>query len=96
MISVIMPCRNGWPFLPWAVDDLASSSTALEILICDDGSSDGSEKWLKALEAESQERQAEERILLPGPEGQTEEREEEQRAFVQQAGELKPIKRAAS
>eukprot|EP00439_Symbiodinium_sp_Y106_P037139 s3984_g4.t1 len=92
MISVIMPCRNGWPFLPWAVDDLASSSTALEILICDDGSSDGSEKWLKALEAESQERQAEERILLPGPEGQTEEREEEQRAFVQQAGELKPIK----
>ncbi|CAE7530683.1 rckA [Symbiodinium sp. CCMP2592] len=79
MISVIMPCRNGWPFLPWAVDDLASSSTALEILICDDGSSDGSEKWLKALEAESPgspsgERQEPEegrmlppKPLLPGP-----------------------------
>ena len=91
MISVIMPCRNGWPFLPWAVDDLASSSTTLEILICDDGSSDGSERWLQALEAqsqesqESQESQAEEGILLP-EERAEEQAEEEERAFVQQAG----------
>ncbi|CAE7943439.1 rckA, partial [Symbiodinium necroappetens] len=88
MISVIMPCRNGWPFLPWAVDDLASSSTPLEILVCDDGSSDGSEKWLKALEAQSpqsQESQPEERIFLPErAEEQREEEQPEERGFVQQ------------
>ena len=50
MISVIMPCRNGMPFLPWAVHDLASSSTKLEILVCDDGSNDGSAEWLKELQ----------------------------------------------
>ena len=49
MISVIMPCRNGMPFLPWALDDLASSSVALEVLVCDDGSSDGSAEWLQRL-----------------------------------------------
>jgi len=49
MISVIMPCRNGMPFLPWALDDLASSSIALEVLVCDDGSCDGSTQWLEAL-----------------------------------------------
>lgn len=37
------------PFLPWALDDLASSSIALEVLVCDDGSCDGSTQWLEAL-----------------------------------------------
>ena len=39
----------GMPFLPWAVDDLANSSVALEVLICDDGSRDGSTEWLETL-----------------------------------------------
>ena len=39
------------PFLPWAVDDLASSSVALEVLICDDGSRDGSTEWLETLQS---------------------------------------------
>lgn len=51
-ISVLMPCRNGMPWLPWAVDDLArSTGCRLEILVCDDGSVDGSGEWLQALEA---------------------------------------------
>ncbi len=37
------------PFLPWALDDLASSSIALEVLVCDDGSCGGSTQWLEAL-----------------------------------------------
>ena len=41
----------GMPFLPWAVDDLASSSVALEVLICDDGSRDGSTEWLETLQS---------------------------------------------
>jgi len=51
-ISVIVPCRNAMPFLPWAVDDLArSTGCRLEILICDDGSTDDSGKWLRRLDA---------------------------------------------
>eukprot|EP00435_Cladocopium_sp_Y103_P024200 s2670_g5.t3 len=42
---------SGMPFLPWAVDDLASSSIALEVLICDDGSRDGSTEWLETLQS---------------------------------------------
>ena len=39
---MIMPCRDAMPFLPWAVDDLARSvGCRLEVLVCDDGSTDG-------------------------------------------------------
>eukprot|EP00445_Apocalathium_hangoei_P029032 CAMPEP_0203927018 /NCGR_PEP_ID=MMETSP0359-20131031/66486_1 /ASSEMBLY_ACC=CAM_ASM_000338 /TAXON_ID=268821 /ORGANISM="Scrippsiella Hangoei, Strain SHTV-5" /LENGTH=486 /DNA_ID=CAMNT_0050855713 /DNA_START=56 /DNA_END=1513 /DNA_ORIENTATION=- len=49
-ISVIMPCRNAMPFLPWAVDDLASSvGCRLEVFICDDGSTDASGDFLRSL-----------------------------------------------
>ena len=51
MISVLMPCRNGMPFLPWALQDLFDSSVPLEVLVCDDGSSDGSLEYLQALAA---------------------------------------------
>ena len=47
-----MPVRNGMPWLPWAVDDLAKSSVNLEILICDDGSFDGSADFLQKLKEE--------------------------------------------
>lgn len=39
------------PFLPWALDDLASSPVALEVLVCDDGSRDGSFEWLTAVKS---------------------------------------------
>mmetsp|Transcript_21073 Transcript_21073/g.45654 ORF Transcript_21073/g.45654 Transcript_21073/m.45654 type:complete len:514 (-) Transcript_21073:12-1553(-) len=50
-ISVLMPCRNGMPWLTWAVDDLARcTGCRLEVLVCDDGSTDNSADWLKSLE----------------------------------------------
>lgn len=49
-ISIIVPCRNAMPFLPWAMDDLArSTGCRLEVLVCDDGSTDASGAWLGKL-----------------------------------------------
>lgn len=51
-VSVIVPCRDAMPFLPWALDDLSrSAAPKLELLVCDDGSRDGSREWLEELVA---------------------------------------------
>ena len=41
-----MPVRDGMPWLPWALEDLAKSRVQLEILVCDDGSRDASMAFL--------------------------------------------------
>lgn len=52
-ISIVTPCRDGMPFLPFAVADMArNTGVHLEMLVCDDGSKDGSKEWLAALSAE--------------------------------------------
>lgn len=50
-VSVLMPCRNAQPWLSAAVRSvLAQRDVALELVVGDDGSTDGSREWLLALE----------------------------------------------
>ena len=50
-VSVLMPCRNARPWLSAAVRSvLAQRDVALELVVGDDGSTDGSREWLLALE----------------------------------------------
>ncbi len=52
-ISVLMCTHNAWPFLPEAVDSvLASKEVDLELIIVNDGSTDGSIDYLNSLKDE--------------------------------------------
>ncbi len=48
-VSVLMPLKNGMPLLPEAVESILSQSHQhLELIVADDGSTDGGSAWLKA------------------------------------------------
>ncbi len=50
VVSVLLPVRNGLPYLPVAVESvLQQTFTNLEVLIIDDGSTDGTAAWLQTL-----------------------------------------------
>jgi len=49
-VSVILPTRNGLPFLSLAVDSILAQSVAdLELIIIDNGSSDQTESWIQTV-----------------------------------------------
>ncbi len=49
-VSVLLPVRNGMPFLPAAVDSLLRQTLRnFELLVIDDGSSDGTADYLRGL-----------------------------------------------
>ena len=51
VVSVLMPCRNAQPWLSACVRSvLTQRDVALELIVGDDGSTDGSREWLVALE----------------------------------------------
>jgi len=51
VVSVLMPCRNAHPWLSACVRSvLTQRDVALELIVGDDGSMDGSREWLVALE----------------------------------------------
>ncbi|OPX55594.1 Glycosyl transferase family 2 [Oceanospirillum multiglobuliferum] len=54
LISVIMPTWNCLDYLPAAVDSVLSQAVNLELIIVDDGSTDGSDHWLNQLQAQHQ------------------------------------------
>ncbi|HBY59173.1 MAG TPA: hypothetical protein DEH78_05090, partial [Solibacterales bacterium] len=46
LVSVVIPCHNGFPFLPEALASVARQQAGdLEIIVVDDGSTDGSPAW---------------------------------------------------
>src|ERR1700687_3664990 len=47
-ISIIIPSRNRLWSLPEAVDSCRSSTLRVQIIVIDDGSTDGTGEWLKA------------------------------------------------
>lgn len=50
VVSVLLPVRNGLPYLPAAVESvLTQTYRPIELLIIDDGSSDGTAAWLRTL-----------------------------------------------
>ena len=50
-VSVILPVRDGMPYLPLAVDSvLAQTCRAFELLVIDDGSADGTRGYLRRLD----------------------------------------------
>lgn len=52
-VSVLVPCNNAMPWLPHAVrSPLVQSGLAVEVIVADDWSTDGSTEWLDALAAE--------------------------------------------
>jgi glycosyltransferase involved in cell wall biosynthesis len=49
-VSVLLPVRNGLPYLPRAVESvLAQTESNLELIVVDDGSSDGTPAYLRTL-----------------------------------------------
>lgn len=51
LISVVLPVRNGMPYLVHAIESLlAQTDEAFEVLVVDDGSSDGSYEYVSQLE----------------------------------------------
>lgn len=61
VVSVVMPCLNGMPYLPAAIASVreAFPSDILEIIVADGGSRDGSAEYLRAQNL----------TLLEGPDG---------------------------
>lgn len=51
LISVIMPTWNCLDYLPAAVDSVLMQNVSLELIIVDDGSTDGSDRWLGELQS---------------------------------------------
>ena len=51
-VSVLMPCRNAWPYLKAAVQSVLSQPECLELLVADAGSSDGGIDFLESLVAQ--------------------------------------------
>lgn len=50
LISVVLPVRNGMPYLPRAIASLLTQTDeAFEVLVVDDGSSDGSYEYVRQL-----------------------------------------------
>ena len=50
LVSLVMPCRNGGPYLTAAAESLlAQDYPNLEIVVCDDASDDGSAETLRAV-----------------------------------------------
>ena len=48
-VSVILPVRNGWPYLPAAVDSILNQTYRhFELIVIDDGSTDEGLEWLAA------------------------------------------------
>jgi glycosyltransferase involved in cell wall biosynthesis len=49
LVSVVIPVRNGMPFLKDAVRSIVQQSfSPIEIIVVDDGSTDGSAEWLRS------------------------------------------------
>ena len=48
-VSVLMPCRNAWPYLQAAVQSVLAQPECLELLVADGGSTDGSLEFLEQL-----------------------------------------------
>lgn len=61
VVSVVMPCLNGMPYLPAAIESARAAfpTEILEILVADGGSRDGSAEYLRAQKL----------TLLEGPDG---------------------------
>ena len=54
VVSVIIPTRDCLPYLPTAIASVEAQTVAgVEILVIDDGSSDGSAEWLRAKQRSS-------------------------------------------
>lgn len=50
LVSVVMPVRNGMPYLPLSIESLLNQTyRAFEIIVVDDGSSDGTSDYLKRI-----------------------------------------------
>lgn len=49
LISVIIPCYNGSKYLPEAITSLRQQGMEIEIIVIDDGSTDGTAKIAKSL-----------------------------------------------
>ena len=47
-VSVLMPCRNAWPYLQEAVASVLQQPECLELLVADGGSTDGSLEMLES------------------------------------------------
>ncbi|MBI2839739.1 MAG: glycosyltransferase [Acidobacteria bacterium] len=50
LVSVVLPVRNGMPYLPLALESILRQTYAdLEVVVIDDGSDDGSAKYVRSL-----------------------------------------------
>lgn len=47
LVSIVMPVKNGMPWLPLAVQSLLRQMGPVQLVVCDGGSTDGSREWLR-------------------------------------------------
>ncbi|CAL56192.1 Glycosyl transferase, family 2 [Ostreococcus tauri] len=85
-VSVLMPCRNAMPWLTAAVRSvLTQRDVALELIVGDDASADGSRAWLLALERAMAARAVETEVTCLEREGGTRGAEAEDDEFEAEA-----------